>query len=390
MMTKNRILFLMIGVLFLGLSSCPLDSGGPSYAGGELDTSFDPGTGPDSSVWCIAVQEDGKIVIGGSFNNYNGTGRSGITRLTSGGTLDPDFDQGTGTDAVVYSLCLQDTGEIIMGGGFTSYNGTEIDHCINRLDADGNPDVTFDPSAGANAAVWCIAAPKNANIVIGGEFTQYDGSPRNRVSGITGADGTLDAAFDPGNGANNVVHCAGAQDSGEIVIGGTFTQFNGTDSFRVARLDDDGSLSTDFHPGNGANNIVLCMAVQGDGKIIIGGYFTSYNFDSAPRVARLNADCSIDNTFTPGDGANDTVRCIALQDDGKIIIGGDFTSYNTIPVNRIARLNKDGSLDTSFDPGTGADDSVYSIALQSDGKILIGGAFTHYNDISINHIARIR
>ncbi len=72
------------------------------------------------------------------------------------------------------------------------------------------------------------------------------------------------------------------------------------------------------------------------------------------------------------------------------MIGGCFSSYNGRSRNRIARLNSDGSLDTGFDPGTGADNWVQSVAVQSDGKILIGGGFTSYNGTSRNRIARTR
>jgi uncharacterized delta-60 repeat protein len=98
----------------------------------------------------------------------------------------------------------------------------------------------------------------------------------------------------------------------------------------------------------------------------------------------------LDASFNPGTGADHWVNSIALQPDGKILIGGYFDTYNGTTRNRIARLNTDGSLDASFNPGTGANDGVRSIALQPDGKILIGGLFTAYNGTGRNRVARIR
>ena len=103
-----------------------------------------------------------------------------------------------------------------------------------------------------------------------------------------------------------------------------------------------------------------------------------------------------DPTFNPtdigfgnGDGASNGVYTTAVQSDGKIIIGGEFITYNGTARNRIARLNADGSLDATFNPGTGTNNIVRTTAVQSDGKIIIGGEFTGYNNSGRNRIARI-
>src|SRR5213075_3113580 len=138
---------------------------------------------------------------------------------------------------------------------------------------------------------------------------------------------------------------------------------------------------TTFNPGGaGADGEVFAVAVQPDGKIVIGGFFTSYNGDAAGRVMRLNADGTHDTSFNVGGvAANSFVRAVAVQPDGKIIIGGGFTGYNgdAAASDRIMRLNADGTRDTAFNPGgSGADNAVNAVALQADGKILIGGGFT--------------
>src|SRR6185437_1814069 len=126
-----------------------------------------------------------------------------------------------------------------------------------------------------------------------------------------------------------------------------------------------------------ANNDVRVLAVQADGKILAGGDFTSIGGQTRNQIARLNPDGSLDTSFDPN--ANSEVRAIAMQADGKILVGGSFSSIGGQPRNDIARLRPDGSLDASFDPnvtnatGTGA---VFAIAVQADGKILVGGVFT--------------
>jgi hypothetical protein len=104
----------------------------------------------------------------------------------------------------------------------------------------------------------------------------------------------------------------------------------------------------------------------------------------------LNTDGTIDGTFNPGTGGNGIIQSIVYQPDGKVLIGGSFDNYNGTARNGIARVNADGSLDGSFNPGTGVDNGVVnSIAYQPDGKVLIGGPFTTYDNVSRNRIARV-
>jgi len=166
---------------------------------------------------------------------------------------------------------------------------------------------------------------------------------------------------------------------------------------------DGGDIDTTFNGGGtGADGLVLAVAVQSDGKIVIGGNFTSYNGDAAAsnRVMRLNADGTRDTTFNAGGaGADELVRAVAVQPDGKIVIGGNFDSYNdNVAANDfVMRLNGDGTRDTTFNGSgacvgpadkpvcfTGANNSVYAVAVQPDGKIIIGGRFSTYNsDVAV-------
>jgi uncharacterized delta-60 repeat protein len=144
-----------------------------------------------------------------------------------------------------------------------------------------------------------------------------------------------------------------------------------------------------FNPGSGANLAVDQLALQPDGKVLIGGSFTSVGGTARNRIARLNADGTLDLSFNPGASGTGTVRTLMLQPDGKVLIGGNFTSIDGTVRNRIARLNADGSLDLSFDPGSGANGIVMALAVQPDGKVLIGGGFTSVNGTARNRIARI-
>ncbi|MGB9473772.1 MAG: delta-60 repeat domain-containing protein, partial [Candidatus Udaeobacter sp.] len=142
-------------------------------------------------------------------------------------------------------------------------------------------------------------------------------------------------------------------------------------------------LVDSFDPN--ANNDVRAFAVQADGKILVGGFFTRMGGQTRNRIALLNPDGSLDATFDPN--ANFFVEALAMQADGKILVGGLFTSIGGQTRNRIARLNSDGSLDASFDPN--ANDFVFAVAVQVDGKILVGGAFQFIGGQPRNRIARL-
>lgn len=357
-------------------------------AGGDLDPTFDPGTGADRPIHWTSLQRDGRIIIGGVFSSYNGTSRKGIARLNSDGSLDGTFNPGTGVDDEVLVTALQPDGKIIIGGRFTTYNGIARNH-FARLNSDGSLDTTFDPGAGltdpiASGHLFTIALQPDGRIIIGGLFSEYNGTARRCIARVN-SDGSLDTTFNPGTGADTGVTTSALQPDGKLIIGGWFHFYNNTARRTVARLNANGSLDTSFDPGSGTEERVYTTALQPDGKVIIGGNFVTSNGTARRYIARLNSDGFLDTTFDPGGGLDGAVERITVQPDGKFIIGGDFW----IPGAHIARLNVDGSLDSTFDPGAGANDSILTTALQADGKIIIGGYFTSYRGTSRNHIARL-
>lgn len=346
--------------------------------------------GANGSILCMAVQSDGKIVIGGSFSTYNGAARNGIARLNTDGSLDATFAPGTGVNGSLQALSIQSDGKIVIGGAFFSYNGTARTN-VARVNTDGSLDAGFSPGTGTSSTIYATSVQTDGKIIIGGTFITYNGTARNNIARLN-TNGSLDTDFNPGTGAGGTgayIYTTSIQTDGKIIIGGQFTFFNGTARSRVARLNTDGTVDMAFNPGTGANNTLRTSSIQGDGKVIIGGLFTTYNGTARNRICRLNADGSLDAGFNPGSGADNTITVSAIQPDGKIIIGGMFTTYNSTAINRLARLNADGSLDGSFNVGTGANGTIWSGALQSDGKMIIGGLFTTFNGVVRTRIARI-
>jgi uncharacterized delta-60 repeat protein len=379
---------IIIGGSFTSYNGTVINGIARLNADGSLDNTFQTGTGAKNSVYAIMIQSDRKIIIAGALFYYNDAGVRGITRLNADGSRDTTFNTGTGANSDVLTTAIQSNEKIIIGGDFTLYNGTTRVR-IARLNTDGSLDLTFNPGTGANNRIQTISI-QNGKIIIGGQFSSYNGTALDGIVRLN-TNGSLDNTFNTGgSGASGTVNTISIQTDGKIIIGGNFLGYNGTGRGNLARLNFDGSLDNTF--SGSAGDIyasVFTTSMQKDGKIIIGGDFTTYYYTARNYIARLNEDGTLDNTFNVGTGASSTVSTSIIQNDGKIIIGGYFTSYNGTLINRIARINTDGSLDTTFNPGTGANGGISSILLQLDGKIIIGGGFTSFNGTARNYIARL-
>ena len=356
---------------------------------GTLDATYQP-IQSATGVNAIVVQRDGQAVIAGNFATVGNEVHTNIARLHADGTVDSTFT--TTTNLGVNGVVLQGDGKLVLGGIFTTTD-TVTTNFVSRINSDGTLDTSFNVGGvGADAAVNCVALQADGKILIGGTFTTYNGVATVRIARLN-SDGTLDTSFNSGGaGANNVVNSIAVQGDGAIVIGGTFSTFNGSTAVRIARLNSDGSLDAGFNPGGaGASNTVNCVALQADGKILLGGIFGSVNGSTANRIARLNTNGSFDSSFNNGGtGGSSTVNSVAVQADGRIVVGGNFVTFNGTTVGRITRLNANGSLDGSFNPaGAGVNNTVNGVAVQADGSILVGGIFNTYNTVAAYRIARV-
>ena len=352
---------------------------------GSLDTTFDPGMGADALVYDIAVQPDGKILVGGIFARVNSVINFYITRLNSDGSNDASFisplrpppSVPPGMPALissaVFSIGLQSDGKIILGGFIvTSYNGTNaVSTPVTRLNRNGSLDTTFNPGSISSNASKIVVQPDD-KILLVGYFTLINQTRRNFVARLN-ADGSLDSSFDPGTGANFPVTALFLQTDGKVLIGGRFSAFNGVSRSGVARLNADGSLDTLFAPTSGGFGTIQTVIAQPNGRVLAGGLFIPVINGSNSSIRFFNADGSPDNSYSFSLRATAGIQAIAVQPDGKIIVGGNFTRGNGL-----ARINLDGTFDTNFPAAnsgfitTGA--QVNSIVIQPDGKILVAGS----------------
>lgn len=252
----------------------------------------------------------------------------------------------------------------------------------------GRIDATFVPAPGTNDAVNVVLPQPDGKVIVAGRFTQANNTPRNRIARFN-FNGSLDTSFNPGSGADAEITAAVLQPDGRIVVGGRFTSFNGFTHNRVCRLNADGSVDQSFGLGAGINNSVFALALQSDGRILVGGQFTQVDLTLRFNLARLNTNGSVDLSFDPGNGPNGDVNAIVIQPNGAIIIGGTFIGYDGFSRGGIARVMASGAIDFSFDSGVGTGGNVFALALQHNGQIVLGGRFVQYAGINRTFIARI-
>ena len=306
----------------------------------------------------------------------------------------------------------------------------------------GNVDVSFYISSGPNGAVNQVVELSDGKLLIVGNFTEVDHKRRHRIARLN-ADGSLDEQFNPPVGPNNEVSCLAVLDDGQILIGGPFDRFGSTNRANIAVLNPDGTLNltnkiaaegrvnriviaqdgrilgcgdgfvrrwnpnftpdTTFKTFN-FDGVALAMEIQLDEKIVVVGAMSGDGGGLRQNIARLEPNGAVDKSFKVGSGANDRIDDLAIQPDGKILIAGAFTSFNGVLRGRIARLNIDGSLDTSFATQTGATGgrmvrvghfglrdmtAIHSILLQADGRIVVTGEFNAFGNIPVGNFVRL-
>lgn len=477
----------IVGGNFTSYQSIPIDRIVRLNIDGTLDLTFNPGTGFNGAVHSIALQNDGKLIVGGEFTSYNNTARNRIIRLNSNGLIDTSFNPGNGFDKKVNVILSLADGKMIVGGEFVKVFNGSTRKGIACLNTDGSLNTNFGITIQENqfqiATVKTIVRQTDEKLIVGGDFGGLQGARKNLLR--LNSDGTLDQTLDPGNtfvfavtamalqsdgkiiagsqtgvtrhntngtldtsfangaiggiginisaivlqtdgkpiiaaggmvrlnvngsidytfahGVNNQIWTMVKQPDDKFIIGGDFTIFkssndNPTNKNRIARFSFNGTLDFGFSAGNGFNYTVRTLGLQPDGKVLVGGNFTTFNALSRNRIARMNTDGTLDDTFNPGTGFNTgetpiIILSLALQSDGKIIVGGfNFTNFNGTPRNTLARLNADGSLDSSFNPiiSGGTTSSVFAVVVQSDGKIIIAGSAFTINGVVRKGVARL-
>jgi uncharacterized delta-60 repeat protein len=301
-------------------------------------------------VFDVELQADGKIMVGGLFSSYSGVSFEKIVRLNVNGSIDNTFSAGTGFDGVVYVIKVQSNGKILVGGGYSQYNGNSHLNLI-RLNSDGSVDNTFNLGTGFNSGgtVYDIILQNDGKKIILGDFTSVDGNSHIRIVRLND-DGSIDNTFNSGTGFNGTVY-SGLLDEDKILAVGAFFEYSGQTNRQIVKLNSNGSIDNTFNSGNGFSRFsglsFSTTIIQYSDKYFVIGDFDNYNGGTANGLIQLNQDGSINASFNYGTGlvfSAGTFNTGTILSNGVHVVFGQFSEYKGSVVNDIAFINQVGTL----------------------------------------------
>ena len=394
---KSRAIFAVLLFSVTIVSQAIAQDGGRDTTFTRFTFSGNPAV--NDAVNTLVVLPDDTLLIGGWFTNINGaptfsspgSPRYRIARLLKNGGLDTTFNPGLGANSSIMSLAVQPDGKILAAGWFTAFGGVPIPR-ICRMDYDGQRDFSFDPGTNCDGNIYAMALQSDNKIVIGGNFTNFNGYVRRQIARLN-ADGAVDATFNVGTGPTRspfsaTIYALHVLDNQQILAAGLFDGFAGNARAGLVRLNTDGSLDTNFATVPFTNNSppsVNRILVQQNGKIVINGQFTVKGTVLRTNLVRLNSDGTIDTTFTPTNvtaptaiGETATAKLVTAQPTS---IGG--SSYSVV------RYADDGSVDPTFSctlpslqGSMSLSPNVSALQCQSSGKLIVAGDFRPFGGIN--------
>lgn len=364
-------------------------------ADGAIDLTF-ANAGLNGEVDAIVVLSDGKILVSGGFT-LAGFVTTSVARFNSNGSLDSSFAPVTlapppgGVRGLGTTMALQSDGKILVGGSFSSVNSQPRNSLV-RLESNGAVDTTFVSGTAPNDFLHYVGLLPDGKVTIGGQFESYGGTVRSSWAVLTST-----GALDPGNAVirSGYVRRGVRLPDGRILVVGRFRTAAGVPHFGLVRLQADAStVDGTFNPQVAKPGTVSAITRQPDGKALVLGDFASVGGLPTsgilrPTIFRIAPDGSIDQGFNAGSGFNNSPSVAAIGPSGRIFVGGSFQSVNGVLRNGIAALTSSGAVDLAFNPGSGANQTVLAIIPETGGGATIAGAFSTVNGVSRPLIARL-
>lgn len=301
----------------------------------------------------------------------------------SGSAATIDFYPGSGPNNSVNDFVVLNDGSVVIGGSFTAVAGTSRPY-LARLDPDGSLDTSF--NANVNGVVHDVDLLEDGSLLIAGNFTQAGGTTRTRVAKLE-ANGAANGDFKTLSGPNAIVYDAEITVSGGVAIGGSFTSVSGFTRNNLAMLDVEATVDGGFNPN--VNGVVREVTLDGSGRVYFGGDFTAVGGTPRGRMDRVLADGTPDTAWVPGVGANDTVFSMVLDDDGTVVVGGAFATIDGASRQGVARLSASGVPTAGFSTGSGFNNVVRDVGLDAEGNILVVGGFVNFDATESIRVARL-
>lgn len=352
---------------------------------GSIDESFTPVVfGINTSTFSkIIIQPDNKIIVAGLFSQ-----QKEIVRLNSDGTLDNTFNVGNGPYGLVKDAVLQPNGKIVIIGDFDNYNWIPA-YNLCRINPDGSFDNTFTSPISlppGQQLLSHLALQADGKIILLGSFGLADGFPSSKICRIN-PDGSFDSGYSIGVGFDGqaIIYCAQIIANDFLLVSGSFSSFDGTPVRALLKINPNGFIDNTFNHSFGVGSFINSFASNGT-KIYAQGHFSNSGVYNGAKMVCLNLSGSIDNSFAPGQ-----VQSVKSMDftNGGIILGGSFSEYDFSYFSSIVKIQLNGVPDFTFNRLTGFDNDVEAIKVQPDGKIIVAGQFRRYNDTFTKCIIRL-
>ncbi|MEO6297599.1 MAG: hypothetical protein ABIO74_10885 [Dokdonella sp.] len=332
---------------------------------------------PQTAPTTLAIQADGKVLIGGYFLDVPSSTLVGVQRLNADGSIDAGFVE-PAVSAEVKALALQADGKILIGGSFIEVAG-HTQHYLARLNANGSLDTSFlDPNLDAD--VWAIALQPDGKVLAAGDFQNVGTTARAYAARFT-TTGALDGSFVDTQICCGPARAIALQANGSVLVGGYFLGVTGNSAIgSIARFSASGALDAAF-PVDPSATTVSAIVVGPDGSIYVGSSYRTSDDQSLRPVAKLSASGTLDIAYADmlTDGGTNT---LALEPNGKLMFGGQFQLIDGQPRHALARLNANGILDAgfvdlnfNFDAGD-PNGYIFGLAAQADGNTIAIGNFT--------------
>jgi uncharacterized delta-60 repeat protein len=362
---------------------------------GGIDPTFNIGPQPNGAVRAVRLQRDGKLLVAGAFTQFSGQSRNRLVRLLPSGQIDPSFNIGSGPNADLQTMEIDSQNRLLIAGSFTEYNGSPYNRIarIQLEGAAGEADPAFHDDNGFNGYISRIALLNNGSMMVSGTFTAPPGTTSARVTRLS-PNGLIDPTFNSsGTGLSNEAAALAVLPDQSILVGMSAASWNATNVAGLIQLTPDGDLLNAFNSSGSLplNDFVFSFLPLPDGGVWVSGRFTSFLGESVGRAVRLDRNLNVVSTRLTGVGASrrgsvssyQWVNAVAVQPDSKILVAGGFRLYAGQSVSSIVRLERSGQVDPAFRAGlTGQLDSgrvIRDVALQSDGKIIAVGNFDQFD-----------
>ncbi len=375
-----------------GTTNAIIDRHNPN---GDWDNTFKPSYGFDKNVE-QSVLFNNRLYVYGNFGRYNNQQAYQVAKINIDGSLDNSFKLNVFDFQMRGIEVQQDEKVLLLGKFFFGYTSPTNIIRVNQngsFDSNFNATAAFDPAGAFTASAYDAVVQSDGKIICVGDFTSSNGS--NSIVRLN-TDGTIDGSFST-TGADDKIETVHLQDDGKIIITGNFRNYNGTPSPQIARILPNGSIDPTFN-----FDMASVLTIEGVEKVKIidntSILVALRKFNNTIELRKVDLFGAIDPSFTTTFGGNvntniydSDIHDIIVQDNGEIVVVGEFEQVNNMYSKNIVGLSSDGSTNTVFNTGIGTDKAIRNVhQIQSENSLLITGDFTNYNTVVRNHIAKLR